>query len=185
MSIYDFQVITMDGKPVELSFYRGQVLLIVNTASRCSYSSQFADLQQLYETYKDQGLEILAFPCNQFNEKEPGSNSEVLEYCQSSFGMKFPLFEKIEVRGAGAHPLFQHLTQKAPFRGFDPQIANSQWMQNFLQEKYPDIYAGDGIKWNFSKFLIDRNGHVYGRYEPTTEPLSIAQDIEALLLLPG
>lgn len=182
MSIYDHQVNAINGKPVELSIYRGKVLLIVNTASRCGYSRQFADLQKLYESHHEQGFEILGFPCNQFNGKEPGSNSEVHEYCESNFGVRFPLFEKVEVRGPSAHPLFQYLTQQAPFQGYDTQTLDGQWMQEFLLEKYPDIYAGDGIKWNFSKFLIDRNGYVYGRYETATEPLGIEPDIESLLL---
>ncbi|MDQ0193550.1 glutathione peroxidase [Paenibacillus wynnii] len=182
MSIYDLQVNSINGKLVELSIYRGKVLLIVNTASRCSYSRQFADLQKLYESYHEQGFEILGFPCNQFNEKEPGSNSEVKDYCESNFGVTFPLFEKMEVRGQSAHPLFQYLTQQAPFQGFDIQTSGGKWMQDFLQEKYPDIYAGDGIKWNFSKFLIDRNGYVYDRYETTTEPFDIESVIKSLLL---
>ncbi|TJY42565.1 glutathione peroxidase [Cohnella pontilimi] len=182
MSIYDFQVNSISGKPVELSIYRGKVLLIVNTASRCSYSRQFTDLQKLYESHHEQEFEILGFPCNQFNEKEPGGNSEVHDYCVSNFGVKFPLFEKVEVRGSAAHPLFQYLTQQAPFQGFNTQTSDGQWMQNFLQEKYPDIYVGDGIKWNFSKFLIDRNGHVFDRYETTTEPFDIESVIESLLL---
>ncbi|MFD0693879.1 glutathione peroxidase [Paenibacillus sp. GCM10027628] len=181
MSIYDFQVNSINGKGVELSIYRGKVLLIVNTASRCGYSSQFTGLQKLYESHREQGFEILGFPCNQFNEKEPGSNSEVHEYCESNFGVTFPLFEKMEVRGPSAHPLFQYLTYQAPFQGFDTQTSDGQRMQDFLQEKYPDLYAGDGIKWNFSKFVIDRNGNVFGRYETTTEPFDLESVIKSLL----
>ncbi|NGM83135.1 glutathione peroxidase [Paenibacillus sp. 7124] len=181
MSIYDFQVNSINGKLFELSAYRGKVLLIVNTASRCSYSRQFAGLQRLYESHREQGFEILGFPCNQFNEKEQGSNSEVQEFCESSFGVTFPLFEKIEVRGLSAHPIFQYLTQQAPFYGFDTQTSEGQWMQDFLQEKHPEIYAGDGIKWNFSKFLIDRNGYVKARFETTTEPVDLEPVIESLL----
>ncbi|WP_145947275.1 glutathione peroxidase [Paenibacillus sp. Y412MC10] len=182
MSIYDFQVNTINGSLIELSIYRGKVLLIVNTASRCSYSRQFAGLQKLYESHNDRGFEILGFPCNQFNEKEPGSNWEVREYCESNFGVTFPLFEKIEVRGQKTHPLFQFLTEQAPFRGFNIQTSDGQKMQNFLQEKYPDIFAGDGIKWNFTKFLIDQNGQMHGRYETTTEPIEIEPIIKSLLL---
>ena len=182
MSIYELQVNSLHGKPVELSVYRGKVLLVVNTASRCSYSRQFADLQKLYESYREQGFEILGFPCNQFNEKEPGSNSEIKDYCESNFGVTFPLFEKVEVRGYSAHPLFQYLTRKAPFQGFDVQTSEGKWMQDFLLEKYPDIYAGDGIKWNFSKFLIGPNGRVYKRYETTTVPSDIEPAIKSLLL---
>ncbi|KUP24600.1 redoxin domain-containing protein [Paenibacillus sp. DMB5] len=182
MSIYDFKVNTIDGKTVELSMYHKKVLLIVNTASMCSYSRQFTELQKLYENHTKQGFEILGFPCNQFNEKEPGNNSEVQEYCKNNFGVTFPLFEKVEARGQTAHPLFEFLTKQAPFQGFDTQTPNGEWMQNFLQEKYPAIYAGDGVKWNFTKFLIDRNGQVYNRYETTTEPFEIQPAIKGLLL---
>ncbi|TMV50359.1 glutathione peroxidase [Paenibacillus mesophilus] len=181
MSIYDFQVNAMSGKCVELSSHSGKVLLLVNTASRCSYSRQFAELQNLYDKYREQGFEILGFPCNQFNGKEPGSNSEVQNYCESTFGVTFPLFEKVDVQGSSAHPLFQYLVRQAPFRGFDIESPNGLWMQSFLQEKHPDLYAGDGIKWNFSKFLIDRDGQVYDRYETTTEPSEIEPYIRSLL----
>ncbi|MFK4302094.1 glutathione peroxidase [Paenibacillus sp. RC254] len=181
MSIYDFQATSINGKPIKLSDYSGKVLLIVNTASKCSFSRQFADLQKLYESRREQGFEILAFPCNQFNEKEPGSNSEVQGVCQINHGVTFTLFEKMDVRGPSPHPLFQYLTQQAPFQGFDTQTKDGQWMEDFLRDKYPEIYAGDGIKWNFSKFLIDRDGHVNGRFESTTEPFEIDSVIESLL----
>ena len=181
MSIYDYQANAINGSPIELSIYRGKVLLIVNTASRCSYSRQFAGLQKLYESHKERGFEILGFPCNQFNEKEPGSNSEVREYCENQFGVTFPLFEKIEVRGQKTHPLFQFLTEQAPFQGFNTETSDGQKMQTFLQTNYPDLYAGDGVKWNFTKFLIDRNGQMYGRYETTTEPFEIEPMIKSLL----
>jgi glutathione peroxidase len=180
-SIYDFQVNAINGQCVELSAYRGKVLLIVNTASKCGYARQFSGLQKLYETYRERGFEILGFPCNQFNEKEPGSNSDVREYCESSFGVTFALFEKMEVRGPSAHPLFGYLTQQLPFQGFNTKDPDGPKMKVFLQEKYPEIYAGDGIKWNFSKFLIDRNGHVNARFETTTEPSDLVPAIESLL----
>lgn len=181
MSIHSFQVQTSQGKPVELSVYRGKVLLIVNTASKCSYSRHFAGLQELYAKYRENGFEILAFPCNQFNGKEPGSNPEIQETCAREFGITFPVFEKTDVRGSSAHPLFQYLTDQVPFGGFDLQSENGRWMQSFLQEKYPDIYAGDGIKWNFTKFLIGRDGTVKGRYETPIEPAQIETDIHLLL----
>lgn len=181
MSIYDFQVNAVDGRAVSLSMYRGKVLLIVNTASQCGYSRQFAGLQKLYENYRKQGVEILGFPCNDFNGKEPGSSQEVKQYCEAHFRVTFPLFEKIEVRGQHAHPLFDYLTKQAPFQGFDTGTSEGQWMDNFLQDKYPDIYDGDGIKWNFTKFLIDRSGHVHGRYETPVEPSDIEPGIAALL----
>jgi glutathione peroxidase len=182
MTIYDYQVNSIAGEPVKLSKFRGKVLLIVNTASRCSYSRQFAELQKLYETHAERGFEILGFPCNQFNEKEPGTGLEVQQYCESNFGVTFPLFEKVQVRETSAHPLFHYLSQQAPFQGFDTKTKNGPRMRDFLQEKYPDLYDGDGIKWNFTKFLIDRNGHVCNRYETVTEPFEIEPAIKTLLL---
>ncbi|WP_168120193.1 glutathione peroxidase [Paenibacillus sp. HB172176] len=181
MSIYDFKLRAISGKLIDMSIYRGKVLLIVNTASQCAYSRQFADLQGLYESLREQGFEILAFPCNQFNGKEPGSNAEIQGYCETSFGLTFPMLEKVEVRGAHAHPLFAYLTEQSPFRGFDMETSGGRWMDDFLREKHPDIYRGDGIKWNFTKFLINRDGAVRGRYEPSLEPGDINPDIEALL----
>ncbi|KAF4325746.1 hypothetical protein G195_000705 [Phytophthora kernoviae 00238/432] len=148
----------MDGHTGDLSAYESKVLLIVNTASKCSYSRQFTELQQLYEQYCVQGLEILAFPCNQFNHKEPGSNDEVAQYCRNHFHISFPMFEKIEVTGQSMHPLFRYL------------------------ERHPDLYRGNGIKWNFTKFLIDRTGEVSGRYETTVAPVEMEFAIKDLLM---
>ncbi|AZN40058.1 glutathione peroxidase [Paenibacillus albus] len=181
MSIYDFQVNAINGSSINLSEYQGKVLLLVNTASKCAYSRQFAGLMQLYEQYKHRGFEVLAFPCNQFNAKEPGSNEEVREFCEGHFGVTFPMFEKIEVRGGQAHPLFQYLTEQAPFQGFDPRTPDGMKMESFVREKYPDIYAGNGIKWNFTKFLITSDGQLHGRYEPTTEPHELEAIIQTLL----
>ncbi|WP_433944186.1 glutathione peroxidase [Paenibacillus sp. SN-8-1] len=181
MSIYDFQATSILGEVIPLSRYRGKVLLIVNTASQCSYSRQFADLQQLYEHKKEQGFEVLGFPCNQFNEKEPGNSAEIVEVCKTKHGVTFPLFEKTEVIGSSAHPLFEYLTQMAPFQGFDIRTKEGQWMDHFLRDKHPHIYAGNGVKWNFSKFLIDRRGQVSGRFETTMEPMDIEPVIESLL----
>lgn len=151
MSFYDIKVNLINGKQTDLSVYRGKVLLVVNTASRCSYSSQFADLQKLYDHYSRYGLEILAFPCNQFNEKEPGDNSEVRAYCESHFRINFPLFEKVEVRGEHAHPLFQFLTLQAPFQGMDPHSVDGPKMANFLQKNilmYTRVTVSSGISLN-------------------------------------
>lgn len=181
MSFYDNKVHFIDGRLADLTTYRGKVLLVVNTASKCSYSRQFETLQQLYERYHRFGFEILAFPCNQFNEKEPGDNSEVKAYCEHQLKLTFPLFEKIEVRGIRAHPIFQFLTNQAPFLGYDTETASGEWMDHFLSEKFPDIYQGDGVKWNFTKFLIDQHGQVRGRFETTTEPVDIEPSIKSLL----
>ncbi|MBP1967706.1 glutathione peroxidase [Paenibacillus aceris] len=183
MTIYDFQATLINGKQIKLSDYREKVILIVNTASQCSFSRQFADLQKLYESRREQGFEILAFPCNQFNEKEPGSNSEVKEHCQMNHGVTFPMFEKTDVIGFASHPLFEYLAQQAPFQGFDHQTNEGHWMESFLKNKYPEIYTGNGVKWNFSKFLIGRDGFVKGRFESTTLPSDIDSAIESLLYL--
>lgn len=181
MSIFSYQVPFMDGHAGDLSVYDGKVLLIVNTASKCSYSRQFTELQHLYEQYRDQGLEILAFPCDQFNHKEPGSSDEIVQYCRNHFHISFPIFEKIEVTGQSIHPVFRYLVEAAPFEGYDMESEEGRWMDQFVKEKHPDLYRGDGIKWNFTKFLIDRTGKVSGRYETTVAPIEMESAIRNLL----
>ena len=146
-----------DGSEKSLGDYSGQVLLIVNTASKCGFTPQFEGLENLYEEYKDQGLTILGFPCNQFGGQDPGSNDEIMEFCQLNYGVSFPMFGKLEVNGGGADPLFKYLKDAAPGT------------------------LGNRIKWNFTKFLINRDGEVIKRYAPTTKPEAIAADIEPLL----
>ncbi|WP_458126546.1 glutathione peroxidase [Paenibacillus sp. Z3-2] len=181
MSIFSYQVPFMDGYKGDFSALKGKVLLIVNTASQCSYYRQFNELQQMYEKYGDQGLEILAFPCNQFNDKEPGSSNEIVEYCRKQFQISFPILEKVEVIGQSMHPLFRYLIEEAPFQGYDLDTQEGQWMDTFVKEKHPELYQGDGIKWNFTKFLIDRSGDVHGRYETTVAPLVMESAIQNLL----
>ncbi|SDK02786.1 glutathione peroxidase [Paenibacillus sp. OK060] len=181
MSIFSYQVPFMDGHVGDLSVFEGKVLLIVNTASKCSYSRQFTELQHLYEQYRDQGLEILAFPCDQFNQKEPGNNDEIAQYCRNHFHISFPIFEKIEVTGQSIHPLFRYLVDTAPFEGYDMESEEGWWMDQFLEEKHPELYRGDGIKWNFTKFLINRTGEVSGRYETTVAPIEMESAIRNLL----
>ncbi|WP_145318319.1 glutathione peroxidase [Paenibacillus xylanexedens] len=181
MSRFSYQVPFMDGHKGDFSALKGKVLLIVNTASQCSYSRQFNELQQMYEKYGEQGLEILAFPCNQFNDKEPGSSNEIVEYCRKHFQISFPILEKVEVVGQSMHPLFRYLIEEAPFEGYDLNTKEGQWMDTFVKEKHPELYQGDGIKWNFTKFLIDRSGDVHGRYETTVAPLEMESAIHNLL----
>ena len=138
--------------------FKGQVVLVVNTASKCGLTPQFKGLESLYETYKDRGLMVLGFPCNQFAGQDPASNDEISEFCQLNYGVSFPMFAKIDVNGDSAHPLFKHLKSAAP-----------------------GLLGSEAIKWNFTKFLVDRNGQVVERYAPTTEPEKIAKDIERLL----
>lgn len=181
MSIYDFQMRSIDGEEISLAKYKGKVLLIVNTASKCGFTPQYEELQELYRTYQQAGLEILGFPSNQFAAQEPGSNSEVQNFCQINYGVTFPLFAKTDVRGETAHPLFKYLAEQAPFKGFDRNHPVAEKLQGVLQESFPEFLEGNDIKWNFTKFLIDRNGKVTGRYEPTTSPLAMKEDIETLL----
>lgn len=181
MSVYDYKVKTIDGEELDLNQYKGKVLIIANTASKCGFTPQYADLERLYEKYHDQGLEILGFPSNQFAEQEPGNNSEVKNFCQLNYGVTFQLFEKTDVRGASAHPLFNYLSQTAPYKGFDLSHPSGKILYSFLSEKLPEYLVGDSIKWNFTKFLIDREGNVVGRFEPTTEPLAMIPEIEKLL----
>lgn len=181
MSIYDFKVKKIDGAEISLEEFKGKVLLIVNTASKCGFTPQYEGLEKLYKEYHSKGLEILGFPCNQFAEQEPGDNNEVKNFCQINYGVTFPLFEKIDVRGNTANPLFKYLSETKPFKGFNLNHPNGKILNDFLHEKLPEYLEGDSIKWNFTKFLIDRNGNVIDRFEPTTEPSEIKKEIEKLL----
>ncbi len=178
MGIYDFTVKTSQGKEKSLADYKGKVLLIVNTASKCGFTPQFEALQKLYLAYKDKGLEILGFPCNQFAAQDPGSDAEIQQFCRYNYGVTFQIFEKGDVRGETAQPLFQYLTKE---KGFDKEHPNAAVLEDVLKKNFPEYLEGDGIKWNFTKFLIDREGNVVKRFEPTKEPAAIAADIEALL----
>lgn len=157
-TIYDFEAVTMQGSGVSLADYRGKVLLIVNTASKCGFTPQFKGLEALYRQYKDQGLEILGFPCNQFGHQDPGSNDEISQFCELNYGVSFPMFHKVEVNGDGAHPLFKYLKAQAS-----------------------GVLGTTAIKWNFTKFLVDRKGRVLERYAPTDTPEKIAGDVAELL----
>lgn len=156
--IYGFAPRNNQGSETSLEDYRGQVLLIVNTASKCGLTPQFAGLEAIYKEYRDQGFTILGFPCNQFAGQDPGSNDEIMEFCQLNYGVSFPMFGKIDVNGDDTDPLFKHLKQEAP-----------------------GALGSERIKWNFTKFLVNRAGDVVKRYAPTTKPDAIASDIEALL----
>ncbi|WP_141336038.1 glutathione peroxidase [Paenibacillus sp. tmac-D7] len=177
MSVYEFKANNIRGEQVSLEAYKGKVLVIVNTASKCGLTPQYNELQQLYETYKDRGLNILGFPCNQFGAQEPGSNEEINTFCTLNYGVTFPLFDKVEVRGENKHPLFAYLTEQAPFEGIDPQTGGK--LASFLEQQ--GLLEGNEIKWNFTKFLIDRSGNVVKRFEPPVTPAALTADIEALL----
>lgn len=181
MSIYNFSLTDIDSNPGTMKDFEGKVLLVVNTASKCGFTPQYEDLQKLYDRYKNQGLEILGFPSNQFKEQEPGNSEEVKNFCNINYGVNFPLFEKTDVRGPGAHPLFNHLVEKAPFEGFDTTNAMGKILKEITENQYPEFLNDNSIKWNFTKFLIDRNGKVIKRFEPIVAPLDIESDIESLL----
>lgn len=181
MIIYDYKAKNIDGEEIKLEQYKGKVLLIVNTASKWGFTPQFAGLQKLYEDYKDKGFEVLGFPSNQFLEQDPGTNAEIHNFCQINYGVDFTMFEKIDVRGDNAHPLFKYLTAEAPFQGLDIKSEKGSSLNKFLQEKFPHYLEGSEIKWNFTKFLIDKDGAVVKRYETPIEPELIAMDIEEKL----
>ena len=160
-SVFDFEAETLEGEPKKLDEYRGEVLLIVNTASQCGFTPQYAGLEKLYRTYKDRGLVVLGFPCNQFGGQEPGSAAAIGSFCKKNYGVSFPMFAKVEVNGKNAHPLYRYLKKQKP--GLLGPI------------------GGGAIKWNFTKFLVDGAGRVFARYAPGTKPQSLVRDIEKLL----
>ncbi|WP_396957078.1 glutathione peroxidase [Nitrosomonas sp.] len=158
MNIYDCDIKTMDGQDKLLVDYKGKILLIVNTASKCGFTPQYQGLEDLYRRYKDRGFVVLAFPCNQFGHQEPGSESEIQQFCTTRYDVSFPVFAKIEVNGANAHPFYR-----------------------YLKDEKPGVLGTKAIKWNFTKFLVDRSGHVVRRYAPADKPESLIGDIEQLL----
>lgn len=157
MSFYDYKAVDIDGQEVSMADYKGKVVLVVNTASKCGLTPQFKDLQELYDAYEAKGFEILGFPCNQFANQETGSSEEISQFCQFNYGVTFHMFEKIDVNGANAHPLYQ-----------------------FLKQEKKGLLTSE-IKWNFEKFLIDKDGQVVKRVAPTTSPLKLKKAIELLL----
>jgi glutathione peroxidase len=158
MNVFDFQTTSLDGAPLDLARYRGQVLLVVNTASACGFTPQYQGLEQLYRSYQERGLTVLGFPCNQFGAQESGTAAEIGAFCEKNYGVTFPLSAKVDVNGDHAHPLWQHLKAQAP-----------------------GVLGTEAIKWNFTKFLVGRDGRVIKRYAPQTKPQEIAADIEAAL----
>jgi glutathione peroxidase len=157
-SVYDFEALSIEGQPAQFASQCGQVLLIVNTASQCGFTPQFAGLEKLWQAYRERGLVILGFPSNQFGAQDPGSNEQIASFCQINYGVSFPMMAKVDVNGADAHPLFRWLKQQAP-----------------------GLLGSEGIKWNFTKFLVGRDGRVIRRYAPQDAPAKLAVDIEAAL----
>ena len=169
MSIYDYSFRSIEGKTVALSEFKGKVLILVNTASQCGFTPQYEGLEKLYKKYGDQGLVVIGFPCNQFNGQEPGTNEEVHEFCKIRYGVTFPLSEKIEVRGESADPIFKYLTANTSFDGMGDDPKFRDFVQ-LLRDKYGNGLGDSSIKWNFTKFLIGRDGKIAGRFEPTVTP---------------
>lgn len=181
MSVYEFKVKNIRGSEVSLADYAGKLLLIVNTASKCGFTPQYDGLEALYQKYQDRGLVILGFPSNQFLAQEPGSDEEISEFCRLNHGVTFPLFSKIDVRGDHADPLFRYLTEAAPFRGFELDKEAGKKIQSAVEKFYPENVAGNEVKWNFTKFLVGRDGQVKGRFEPSVTPEELDPAIEAAL----
>ena len=179
-TVYDFTAVANDGSQVNFADYKGKVLLIVNTASKCGFTPQYEGLEALYEQFKDKGLVIVGFPCDQFGHQEPGTNEEIVEFCRLNFGVTFPLMEKVEVNGENAHPIYKWLYTEKPFEGFG-EGETAQFMDGMLSRMDPEYATNPDIKWNFTKFLIDRKGHVVARFEPMVTPDALAASIEELL----
>lgn len=180
MTIYDFAVNNINGENIPLAKYKGKVLLIVNTASKCRFTTQFEDLQKLYERYSDKGLEILGFPCNQFLEQEPGTSKQIQSFCSLNYGVTFPLFEKVKVNGESAHPLYKFLIEMAPFKGLDTTKSSNRLFEAMVKEIYPEYSVGNAVRWNFTKFLVDQDGNVIDRFEPPVSPFELEPHIEKL-----
>lgn len=180
-NLYDFEVIAQGNKRVSLAEYKGKVALVVNTASKCGFTPQYADLQALYAKYKGRGFEILDFPCNQFGGQSPESDSETVQFCQLNYGTEFPQFKKVEVNGANELPLYTWLKAEKGFNGFDEGHNLAPVLDKMLREADADYDKKSDIKWNFTKFLIDREGRVVARFEPTADMARIEEAIERLL----
>lgn len=180
-NVYDFTVKDRKGNDVSLAEYKGKVLLIVNTATRCGFTPQYEELEALYKAYKDRGLEILDFPCNQFGQQAPGTEDEIHEFCQLNYGTEFPQFRKIEVNGENESPLFTYLKAQKGFAGFDLNHKIGKLLHDMMLKADADYASKPDIKWNFTKFLVNQQGEVIARYEPTHDIKAIEADIQALL----
>ncbi len=179
MNAYDFEVIAQDGSTVQLSDYKGKVLLIVNTATGCGFTPQYAGLQEIYDKYKNQGLEILDFPCNQFGNQAPGDDEEIHTFCTGRFGITFPQFTKIDVFGENAIPLYRWLSENTKFEGFS---GAKGLLMNGVAKKMDKDYKNNGnVKWNFTKFLIGRDGEILGRFEPTHDMKDLEKKVAEAL----
>ena len=181
MNIYDFKVKARDGSEVALEEYKGKVVLVVNTATGCGFTPQYSDLQRIYEAYHEQGLDILDFPCNQFADQAPGTDEEIHTFCTGRFGIAFPQFSKIDVNGEDAIPLYKWLTENTTFGGFDTSHPIGPILNDLWKKEDPDFEKTSTIKWNFTKFLINREGEIVQRFEPTDSLEKVEAKIKDLL----
>lgn len=181
MRFYNFVANDATSVAVNMSDFEGKVVLVVNTATECGFTPQYDDLQDLYEQYQEQGLEILDFPCNQFGNQAPGSDEEIVSLCDSRYGITFPHFAKIDVNGENALPLFKYLQSEKGFEGFNPEHPLTPLMESILERNHPNYKNEADIKWNFTKFLIDREGNVVARFEPTEDIRVVENMIRELL----
>ena len=179
-TIYDFSAESNAGEEVNFADYKGKVLLIVNTASKCGFTPQYDGLEALYEKYKDNGLVVIGFPCDQFGHQEPGTNEEIEEFCRLNHGVTFPLMAKSDVNGENANEIFKWLYSEKPFAGFGDSDTG-KFMDGMLSRSNPDYASNPDVKWNFTKFLVDRKGRVVARFEPVVTPEQLESEIEALL----
>ena len=179
-TIYQFSAESNSGDPVNFADYKGKVLLVVNTASKCGFTPQYEGLEALYQKYKFEGLVVIGFPCDQFGHQEPGSDGEIVEFCRENYGVTFPLMAKSDVNGENANEVFKWLYSEKPFAGWG-ESETGKFMDGMLSRNDPDDASNPDIKWNFTKFLIDRKGHVVARFEPVVTPEEIDDQIVALL----
>lgn len=179
--IYDFTMKKMDGSTETMSSYRGKVVLIVNTASKCGFTPQLEQLEALFQKYRDRGFAVLGFPCNQFKEQEPENDAAIQAFCSSTYGVTFPLFSKICVKGGNAEPLFTYLTQQKGFCGFDEGHPLTQKLDEILSEEDSRYREDDYVKWNFTKFLVSADGSVTNRFEPTASMEQVERAVCSLL----
>ena len=181
MNIYDFTVRDAEGAEVSLKDYAGKVILVINSATECGFTPQYDSLQDLFEKYSDEGFVILDFPCNQFGNQAPGSDEEIVSFCDSTYGITFPIFSKIKVNGSDESPLYTYLKSQKGFAGFAPEHPLTPMLESMLERTDANYAKSSDIKWNFTKFLIDQQGNVIERFEPTTDMALVEEQIAGLL----
>ena len=179
-TVYDFEAKTIDGKTIRLDEYRGKVLLVVNVASKCGFTPQYEALEALHQKHASEGLVVLGFPCDQFGHQEPGTEAEIKTFCTTRYAVTFPLFSKIEVNGANAHPLYKHLRAEQA-GSFSKDLPGAEMLYGHLEKTQPELLGTDAVKWNFTKFLVDRRGKVVKRFESMETPQSFEAEVVARL----